>query len=226
MNKILIMEFHHGTSLSHQKIFEKLGYTVEVFTTFYVSSTKIKKFFYTILFYLGSASSFKFNQLFFTIINLITSKKINYYHFLICFGIESHQEILSNIDKSRLEIILDDQYLQKYFNQFDYLMCSFPPSMFQFLKIIADKFDKKIILNIGHRFNIWIHTKQENTKLKQDLINLHQDEKHILAVASEYDYQYVKHYLRIDAEKLYLETLQIELSKKSPPPQTKNIILY
>lgn len=80
----------------------------------------------------------------------MTFKKMNYYHFLIYAEIKAQQEISSNMNKERLEMILNNKYYQQYFNQFEYLVCSFPPSIFQFLKIIADKFDKKIILNVAH----------------------------------------------------------------------------
>lgn len=150
--KILIMECHSGTSLCHKEIFEKLNYEVEIFPNpFSFYHYILKPIFHKLLNYFSSHLNFSnFNQLLFHTINIMTFKKMNYYHFLIYAEIKAQQEISSNMNKERLEMILNNKYYQQYFNQFEYLVCSFPPSIFQFLKIIADKFDKKIILNVAH----------------------------------------------------------------------------
>lgn len=219
MKKILIMECHKGTSLCHQKIFEKLGYEATIFRN--PLDLLPRSFSYRVFNRLFRISPL-LSKLFITVVNLpalnvLGLNVMDYHHYVIHKFFWELGGHLGNINKTTLEKALNDKYLEQYFNQFDYFMCCFPPRMFQFLKIIANKFDKKIILNVGHRFNIWIKTKQENQQLEQDLIDLYQDKKHILAVASEYDYHYIKHYLNIEVDRLYLKTLQIELSKKTPP---------
>ena len=82
-----------------------------------------------------------------------------------------------NYDKDGLKSLLASKYFQKYMEDVEYIACSFPPCMVQFLNIIAKKFNKRIILNLGHRFNIRIKTKQANEQLKRDLINLFEDKK-------------------------------------------------
>lgn len=57
------------------------------------------------------------------------------------------------------------------------------------------------------------------------MIDLYKDDKHILAVASEYDYQYIKHYLKIEVDKLYLKTLQVKLYKKKQPKKKTILIV-
>ena len=132
-------------------------------------------------------------------------------------------EIFAKTDLDELNKLLETKYFKKYFNQFDTFFCCFPPAIFEFVKVIADKYDKKIILNIGHRFNIWIKTHPSNKRIKQALRDLFHNKKHIVACASEYDYRYTKHYLGLDLNKLYLKTFHIPLTKKYSPK--KNTIL-
>ena len=245
------MDFHNGTTISHKKVFEILGFDVQVFNLHcykpiltvhlsyhyrriglpksrimhYVYAINIRyyKFLYKLdLFFKG-----RFSKLHLTILPIIQ---------ILSFGIikpdhsdiydtiknlKEFIEILPNTNKNELDKLLNNKYFKKYFSQFDYLFCSFPPAIFQFVKLITDKFDKTLILNIGHRFNIWIKTPEANQKIKADIIELFK--KHIVGAASEYDYRYTKHYLNLDVDKLYIKTFQIPLSKKNQPK--KNTIL-
>ena len=79
---------------------------------------------------------------------------------------------------------------------FDIFIISFWPSHsiypFNFIDF-CEKYNKKLILNCGHRFNI--RTKPDiHENMIDSLSILKNSSKHVLAVMSEYDYHYIKHY--------------------------------
>ena len=88
--------------------------------------------------------------------------------------------------------------------QYDYFLISFWPSHviypFNFYKF-SEENNKSIILNCGHRFKI--HTSPEkHIEMIKTLYLLHKNNKHVLAVMSEYDYHYIYHYTGIKPIKL------------------------
>ena len=259
--RILIMDYHRGTSLSHREIFERLGFQAELFAfncqfwtplniaykplnIAYKKSMGlyrnkmmyffdiINRIYYKTLFFLDDRL-FKRRLInahakFYPFIYIFSFGIIKFDHFAIYNTMKDfifNREILPKAYRYEFEDILDHIYFKKYFSQFDYFFCSFPPVIFQFVKIIADKYDKKMILNIGHRFNIHIQTLGSNEKIKKDLVDLSKSKKHILGVASEYDYHYVKYYLNLNLKKLYIKTFQVPLSRKVRSEKSKNTIL-
>jgi hypothetical protein len=98
--------------------------------------------------------------------------------------------------------------------KFDIFIISFWPSHaiypFNFIEF-CEKYNKKIILNCGHRFNI--HTSPNiHEKMIDSLLILKKSSNHILAVMSEYDYHYIKHYTGIDSQKLYVYSHHIPIN--------------
>ena len=234
MKNFLIMDFHFGTSLCSKKTLEKLGQEVKIFPNPFVLKNKKRFLFFDAYNYLNFLRIsikrivkfkflLKFNKVFHLLNYIITRGQLNYYHYLIYFDVTEFKELYSERVEESLNLILQDKYYKKYFAQFDYLMGSFPPSIFQLLNIIAIKFNKKLFIILGHRFNIWIQTKKGNEKIKEDLKEIYKNKNNILTVGSKYDYEYVKYYLHLNLKKLYFEPFQIKLSKKSKPK--KNLIL-
>lgn len=108
------------------------------------------------------------------------------------------------------------------FARHDTYLVSFPPSLARLFLDLAEKYDKRLILNLGHRFNIGIHTKKENESMIRLLEHIHRHPRHILAAGSEYDVQYVRYYLGIEPEKLPLCCFHVEAAVRSPE---SNVVL-
>ena len=115
--------------------------------------------------------------------------------------------------------------LKYQIKQADLIQCSFPPLLFYAIKMLMNTYnlDKPIILNMGHRFNIWVKGQAVNELLKTEIIALHKDSRNIVGALHEYDYQYAKHYLGINVQKTYLHAFHIPLKKHLPTK--KNTIL-
>ncbi len=108
------------------------------------------------------------------------------------------------------------------FARHDTYLVSFPPSLARLFLDLAERYDKRLILNLGHRFNIGIYTKKENDSMIRLLEYIHRHPRHILAAGSEYDVQYVRYYLGIEPEKLPLCCFHVEAAVRSPK---SNVIL-
>ena len=92
--------------------------------------------------------------------------------------------------------ILNTRQFRDYFSQFDVLICTFPPGLFLIAKVIADEQGQRIILNMGHRFNIRTPANREfNEHLKKELLALIRDDRHTAGAATHYDQLYTRHYL-------------------------------
>ena len=115
-----------------------------------------------------------------------------------------YKKINSNFYKNNYDSLL----------KFDIFIISFWPSHaiypFNFIEF-CEKHNKKLILNCGHRFNI-----RTDSSIHENMIDslsiLKNSSKHILAVMSEYDYHYIKHYTGIESCKLYVYSHHIPAS--------------
>ena len=130
------------------------------------------------------------------------------------------------VDCSMLRKLLHLPCFRSYFSQFDTLVCSFPPITFQFAKLISEIHGQRIILNMGHRFNIRIPpNKDYNKRLKEELLQIINDDKHAVGAMTHYDSLYTHHYLsKLDKQLtpeaipiFGIEAFHIKLSPKEKP---------
>ena len=132
-------------------------------------------------------------------------KRLNYH--VEIYSLSDHTDYLKNLGIPYKKI--DSNYYKNNIDsllKFDILIISFWPSHaihpFNFIEF-CEKYNKKLILNCGHRFNI--HTNSDTHENMVDSLSLIKNSsKNILAVMSEYDYHYVKHYTGICSHKLYV----------------------
>ncbi len=113
---------------------------------------------------------------------------------------------------------IDKFYYEKNINdllRFDVFVISFWPSHlihpFNFVEF-CEKYKKRIILNCGHRFNIRT-PKDLHIQMLDALSFLQNDSKHTLAVMSDYDFHYIKHYTGIAPKKLLVYSHHLSFKK-------------
>ena len=106
--------------------------------------------------------------------------------------------------------------MEEIFSQYDAYLVSFPPSMAHLFLFLAETFDKQLILNVGHRFNIGVGSRQENEAMISLLEYLHTHPRHVLASCSEYDCQYVKYYMGFEPQRLPAVCNHFELALNTP----------
>ena len=116
--------------------------------------------------------------------------------------------------------VVGEKIMAEVFAEYDVYLVSFPPSLAHLFVYLAEKYDKQVILNLGHRFNIGVKTREENEAMFSLLNYLHQSSRHILASGSEYDCQYVKYYLGFEPPKLPIICNHLKLNKPSPELDT------
>ncbi len=130
------------------------------------------------------------------------------------------------VNRSAIQKLLRLPCYRSYFSQFDTLVCCFPPITFQFAKLISEMYGQRIILTMGHRFNIRIpRNKDYNERLKEELLELMRDDKHAVGAMTHYDRLYAQHYLsKIDKQLMPeaipvfgVEAFHIKLSPKAKP---------
>ncbi len=116
--------------------------------------------------------------------------------------------------------VVGEKIMAEVFAEYDAYLVSFPPSLAHLFLYLAEKYDKQLILNLGHRFNIGVKTREENEAMLSLLNYLQHSSRHILASGSEYDCQYVKYYLGFEPQKLPIICHHLELNKPSPELET------
>ena len=97
----------------------------------------------------------------------------------------------------------NDPVFKRFFQDVDYIVTSFPPRLAHIARIFADKFNLRLIILSGHRFNFRVNTFAENELIKKNLLEAHQNPRHILASASLYDLMYTQHYLNVKPKPLF-----------------------
>ncbi len=106
-----------------------------------------------------------------------------------------------------LQKFTGNKILKRYLRDVDYLLCAFPTSSVIAAADIAGRFGKKVILVAAHRFNMCARNREDNEKVKNTVLALHKEAGNVVAVAAEYDWHYVRHYLSIRPRKLYLQAM-------------------
>ena len=97
----------------------------------------------------------------------------------------------------------NDPVFKRFFRDVDCIATSFPPRLAHFARIFADRFNLRLIILSGHRFNLRVNSPAENELIKKNLLEAHQNPRHILASASFYDLMYTQHYLDVNPEPLF-----------------------
>ena len=92
---------------------------------------------------------------------------------------------------------------KRFFRDVDFILTSFPSRLAHFARIFADHFNLRLIILSGHRFNLRVNSHAENELIKKNLLEAHQNPRHILASTSLYDLMYTQHYLNIKPEPLF-----------------------
>ena len=117
----------------------------------------------------------------------------------------------------------NDPVFKRFFQDVDYIATSFPPRLAHFARIFADKFNLGLIILSGHRFNLGVKNRAENESLKKNLLEAHQNPRHILAGASFYDLMYTQHYLNVNPEPLV--TFSFHIAQKIEHPDNNTVLV-
>ncbi len=117
-----------------------------------------------------------------------------------------------------------ENLMREVFGSYDMYLVSFPPSLAQFFLWLAEKYDTRLVLNLGHRFNIGVRTRKQNEEMFSLLQYLHEHPRHILACGSDYDSEYTKHYLGFEPVKLPFVCSHLP-SSPSPASSSRRPIL-
>ena len=97
----------------------------------------------------------------------------------------------------------NDPVFKRFFRNVDCIATSFPPRLAHLARIFADRFNLRLIILSGHRFNLRVNSSAENELIKNTILEAHQNPQHIFASASFYDSMYSKHYLNIEPKPLF-----------------------
>ena len=115
-----------------------------------------------------------------------------------------------------------DPVFRRFFRDIDFIATSFPPRLTHIARIFSDRFNLRLIILSGHRFNLNVHSPDENEMLKKNLLEARQNSRHILASASLYDLMYTQHYLNVKPEPLFNFSFYITQKVEQPD---NNIVL-
>ena len=129
----------------------------------------------------------------------------------------------SRLKTKRLIRELGEEFIEKHFLPYDAFVVSFPPVFAHFFFVLAEKYDKQLILNLGHRFNIRISSAVENQHMLVMMKFIHEHPVHILASGFEYDLHYTEYYLNIKPIKL--PVICSHLSLEVPQPELETILV-
>jgi len=119
--------------------------------------------------------------------------------------------------------IVGEETMHRIYSPYDTYWVSFPPSLAHLFLELAEKYDKRIVLNLGQRFSIGIRTREENRAMAALLEHLHRHPRHILAAGDEYECKYVEYYLGFRPKKLPFVCHHLEL--KLPLPDLETILI-
>lgn len=102
------------------------------------------------------------------------------------------------------------------------VVCGFPPAFYEALIDFLAQ-DTLFIINASHRFHIGRCEAGALAQFSQGLIEFANGRSHVLAASTEYEYQYIKHYLGIKPVKLY--TACFHLGEENLYRPVKNTVL-
>lgn len=116
--------------------------------------------------------------------------------------------------------LMTPEVMRATYAHYDSYLVSFPPSMAHLLLALAEKYDRRLILNLGHRFGIGLTTRKDHESILSLLNYIHQHPHHILAAGSEYDCKYVSYYLGYEPKKLSISCHHLKLEVPEPDQET------
>jgi hypothetical protein len=106
--------------------------------------------------------------------------------------------------------------MRRYLEQYEYFLCSFPPSIGLLFIKLANSLGKRMILNVAHRFNIGVDSPRKNREVLSMIEEVHSSNHHVLFIMSDYDYHYIRYYLGIEPVHLHLSCFHIPLKCSHP----------
>ena len=97
----------------------------------------------------------------------------------------------TNITEDMIQKHLDFYHHDSVIQSIDAFVCSFPPKICQ----IWIPFNKSIVFWPAHRYNLGLFDAESWEKMDRQIVELSKNPKHIIAAASKYDVEYLKHHL-------------------------------
>ena len=243
MPRVALINYHIGSIAVSEALFRTLGYEVVSITTYShhrtMAAPEVR---YKIL--RGICNIYALLKL----VNAKLFKKIYtkngypapliLYRFLTLLGIVKDEDYIAAVMVKSFGLLEQDSTPQqiehfsqscsnnpvfkRFFRDVDCIVTSFPPRLAHFARIFADRFNVRLIILSGHRFNLRVNNPAENELIKKNLLEAHQNPRHILASASFYDLMYTQHYLNIKSEPLF--NFSFHITQKIEHPDN-NIVL-
>ena len=218
MSRIATINYHLGSIAVSEALFRTLGYEVAIIAPyrhrFFMGATGVR---YKILHRIHILASVLRNKklhnsnqypaplILYKFLNLLGIVKDEDYIAAVMF--KSFGFLEQNLTPQQLEHFSlscsNDPVFKRFFRDVDCIATSFPPRLAHFARIFADRFNLRLIILSGHRFNLRVNHHDENELIKKNLIEAHQNPRHILASASLYDSIYTQHYLNVKPEPLF-----------------------
>ena len=237
MPRVVLINYHFGSNAVGEALFRTLGYEVVSITTLdHHLAVDAPKMRYKILRRVHNvyAKLFKLHRtrnayraplILYRFLNLLGIAKDEDYiamAMLKSFGLAEQDSTPQQIEHFS-QSYSNDPVFKRFFRDVDCIATSFPPRLAHFARIFADKFNLRLIILSGHRFNLRVNRPDENELIKKNLIEAHQNPQHILASASLYDSIYTQHYLNINPEPLF--NFSFHIVQKIERPHNNIVLL-
>ena len=218
MSRIATINYHLGSIAVSEALFRTLGYEVAIIAPYrprlFMGATgvryKILDRIHILASVLRNKKSHNTNQypaplILYKFLNLLGIVKDEDYIAAVMF--KSFGFLDQNLTPQQLEHFSlscsNDPVFKRFFRDVDCIATLFPPRLAHFARIFADRFNLRLIILSGHRFNLRVNHPNENELIKKNLIETHQNPRHILASTSLYDSIYTQHYLNVKPEPLF-----------------------
>lgn len=119
--------------------------------------------------------------------------------------------------------LLSDRAIVRYLDSYDVFVCGFPPSLAMVFLHCAQHLGKRVIVNAAHRWDMGLTSDTTRLALEAVLRRIHESDRHVLAVMSEYDFHYVRYSLGIDPVRLPVSCHHVPLA--ASPPTLKTLLV-
>jgi hypothetical protein len=120
-------------------------------------------------------------------------------------------------DVSRL---LADRGIARYLDNYDCFVCGFPPSLAMLFFHCAQQLGKRVIVNAAHRWDMGLVSDTARITLEGILRRIHESERHVFAVMSDYDFHYVRYTLGIEPLRIPVSCHHVPLTASRPDLDT------
>lgn len=218
--KILVSDFHIGLNLAQMATLERIGTDCRLLTLsatpdqFDLKKTALSDDEKKAVYYIKDLFHDKYRDYYRKIKDKITSVSKAGPH-PAWFGLS-----WTPAKTERFFKIMGEAALSRVFSSYDTYLVSFPASLAHLFLALAQKYDARLVLNLGHRFNIGLASLRENKAMISMLRNLHESPRHILAAGSEYDCKYVEYYLGFKPTSLPIACNHLDLKLQQPESET------